>query len=94
MRMTAEADVDAVLRWFHGQRATAAGTRWFWRLVDRLNTLERRPERCAVASESEELDIEIRELLFGKRDGVYRILFKIDNRTVLIDTRGLASAVS
>jgi hypothetical protein len=35
--------------------------------------------RLTAKAESEDLGVEIRELLFGKRRGVYRILFRIDN---------------
>jgi plasmid stabilization system protein ParE len=50
----------------------------------KIDTLERRPDRCSLAAESEDLAVEIREILFGKRRGVYRILFRIDNRIVQI----------
>jgi plasmid stabilization system protein ParE len=80
----AEADVDRVLRWFHEQRVTVAGGRWFARLMAKIDTLEAHPERCGIAVKSEELGVEIRELLFGKRHGVYRILFQIDGKTVHI----------
>ncbi len=86
VRLTAkaEADVDRVLHWFHEERAIAAGERWFSRLMSKVGTLEAHPERCAVAAESEDLGFEIRELLVGKRHGVYRILFQIEGRTVQI----------
>ena len=80
----AEADVDRVLRWFHEQQAAVAGGRWFARLMGKIDTLETHPDRCAIAVESEDVGIEIRELLFGKRHGVYRILFQIDGKTVQI----------
>lgn len=79
-----EADVDGVLRWFHEQQAAVAGGRWFARLMAKIDTLEAHPERCGIADESEELGVEIRELLFGKRHGVYRILFQIEGRIVQI----------
>jgi hypothetical protein len=49
-----------------------------------LDTLEAYPARCAIAAEFEDLGVEIRELLVGKRHGVYRILFQIEGRTVQI----------
>lgn len=52
--------------------------------MNRISTLEMHPKRCPVAPESADLGLEIRELLFGKRQGVYRILFRIERRTVLI----------
>lgn len=80
----AEGDVETVLRWFHEQRATAAGERWFSRLMANIDTLETHPERCALAAEAEDIGLEIREQLFGRRLGVYRILFLIEKRTVHI----------
>jgi hypothetical protein len=43
---------------------------------------ERHPGRCRLAAEANELGFELRDLLFGKRRGVYRILFVVDERTV------------
>ena len=86
VRLTAkaEADVDGVLRWFHEQQAAVAGGRWFARLMAKIDMLETHPERCGIADESNDLGIEIRQLQFGKRHGVYRILFQIEGRTVQI----------
>lgn len=80
----AEADVEAVLKWFSDQRATEAGGRWFTQLMARLDTLEQYPTRCALAPESEELGQEIRELLLGRRRYKYRLLFRIVGNTVQI----------
>ena len=77
----AERDVDSVLRWFHDQRATEAGSRWFAQLMSRLDTLEQHPDRCSLAVESEDVGLEIRELLLGRRRFQYRILFSISART-------------
>lgn len=80
----AEADVDGVLAWFQTQLASAAGTRWFAALWKSIDTLETKPERCALAAEAAELGTEVRELLFGRRRGVYRILFQIREKSVQI----------
>jgi len=40
------------------------------------------PERCPVADESEQLGITLRQLLYGRRRGVYRLLFSIEGETV------------
>ncbi len=77
----AEADVEAVLKWFADQRATDAGGRWFAQLMARLDTLEQHPERCSLAAESADLDEEIRELLVGRRRYKYRLLFQITGKT-------------
>lgn len=49
-------------------------------LIDSLYTLEQFPNRCPMAREAEEAKRDIRCLLFGKRRGVYRILFEIDEK--------------
>ena len=86
VRLTARAeeDVAGVLEWFCEQKATAAGSDWYRRLMSRIDTLESNPEGCSLAAESEDVGGEIRELLFGKRRGQYRILFDIRGRTVNI----------
>lgn len=78
----AERDLESVLRWFADQRAMAAGNKWVSGLMAKLATLETNPNRCPIIDESADVGREIRELLFGKRRGVYRLLFRIDNRTI------------
>ncbi len=80
----AEADVESVLKWFCDQRATEAGGRWYAQLMDKLDTLENHPERCALAAESEDVGQEIREILLGRRRYKYRILFRISGKSVVI----------
>lgn len=80
----ADADVDSILRWFHDQRATEAGRRWFAQLMDRLDTLEQHPDRCPLAAESEDVGLDVRELLVGRRRYKYRILFTVSERNVTI----------
>ena len=80
----AEADVESVLKWFADQRTTNAGGRWFAQLMNKLDTLERQPDRCSLAAESVELGQEIRELLVGRRRYRYRLLFRISGQTVHI----------
>lgn len=78
----AERDLASVLRWFAEQRAMAAGNKWVSALMAKLVTLERNPDRCPIIDESTDVGLEIREILFGKRQGIYRLLFRIDGRTV------------
>ena len=80
----AERDVDQILHWFHEQHATAAGGRWLMQILSTIDTLEKHPERCGLAAEAEELGLELRELLFGKRHGKYRILFIVRKNVVSI----------
>jgi plasmid stabilization system protein ParE len=77
----AEADVAAALAWLN-ERSLAAASRWHAALLATVQTLEDGPERCPLAAEAQDLGIELRELLFGKRPSVYRILFTIEGNTV------------
>ena len=69
-------DLDEAYDWIR-QRAPEAAARWFNGFVDALETLRSFPERCGVAPENEYFEQEIRQLLYGRRGGVYRALFTI-----------------
>lgn len=84
MTEKALADIEIVLLWLKEQGTTSACQRWFSALWKKLDTLESRPERCSLANEAEDISGEIRELYFGKRQGVYRILFEVRDQTVYI----------
>jgi plasmid stabilization system protein ParE len=65
----------------HNPRAAA---RWFNRFVTALEGLSQFPERSPIARESDLTGREIRQLLFGKRQGVRRAFFVIEQQTVRI----------
>jgi plasmid stabilization system protein ParE len=77
----AERDAEEAIRYLQ-QRSRTGAARWHAGLTEALRSLEDQPERCGLAPEAEELGIELRQLLFGKRRGVYRVLFTIDADTV------------
>ncbi len=85
VRITARAlrEIDAALEWV-SRRSRAAAARWHERLMEAVRSLEDHPERCDLAPESEWFEGELRQLLHGKRRGVYRILFEIRGDTVHI----------
>ena len=62
------------------ERAPVRGPEWFEELIDSLYTLELLPNRCPLAREAEEAKRDIRCLLFGKRRGIYRILYEVDEK--------------
>ena len=80
----AEADVAGVLEWFRDQQALAAGGKWYASLMKAIDTLEMHPQRCALAAEAEDVGQEVRELLIGRRRGVYRLLFIVSGKQVEI----------
>ncbi len=80
----AEQDVATVLDWFGEPDALPAARKWFGQLMAAIDTLETMPGRCGVAAESADVGVEIRELLVGKRHGIYRVIFQLEKRTVFI----------
>ncbi|MEO7720006.1 MAG: type II toxin-antitoxin system RelE/ParE family toxin [Capsulimonas sp.] len=56
--------------------------RWLRGLEEAIRSLDAFPTRCPLAPESELFPQEIRQLLYGKNAGVYRILFTVDNQVV------------
>lgn len=78
---SAERDIEGAYLWI-AERDVEAATRWFNRLLDVIETLEIFPERCPLAPESVQLGMEIRQILHGKRQHKYRVLFIVSERTV------------
>ena len=76
---SAKADViriyDSVI-----EQAPIRGPEWFEELIDSLYSLEQLPNRCPMAREAGDAQRSIRCLLFGKRRGVYRILYGVDEK--------------
>src|SRR5437588_9183854 len=64
------------------RRAPISAARWYNRLLDAINSLADNPERCSLAPEDEYFSQEIRNLLYGKRKNVYRIIFTVQGTTV------------
>jgi toxin ParE1/3/4 len=77
----AVADVtDAVNR--ISQQAPQAAANWHARLLARIQKLEESPHSNPLADEAAEVGIELREMLFGKRSGIWRILFTVQGDSV------------
>lgn len=76
-------DLDQACQWIR-ERAPEAAARWFNGFVEALNSLTTSPERCSLAPENDAVEAEIRQLLYGRRSGVYRALFTITENEVRI----------
>jgi plasmid stabilization system protein ParE len=76
-------DLDQATAWA-AQHVPAAAARWLERFHTGLQTLDTNPRRCPLAKENPKVDIELRELHFGKRPNVFRVIFTIDADTVRI----------
>jgi plasmid stabilization system protein ParE len=59
------------------ERAPQTALAWLDRFEVEINTLENFPERCALAPENNLVEAEIRQLIYGRRQGAYRALFTI-----------------
>ena len=79
----AYSQVQEIYLWI-AKRAPQAAARWFARLMKTISTLERFPERCTIAPEGEAFGIKLHQLFYGKRSGIYRMLFVIHHKTVTV----------
>ena len=55
-----------------------AAARWFNKLEEAVYTLERFPRRCPRAPESTRAKRPLRNLLYGRRPYLYRVMYEID----------------
>ena len=81
---SAEREAEAILEWLLDHQAGETGLRWFLNLEQAIQSLSHFPERCSVAPENEQFPFEVRQLLYGRRPHVYRILFTIEQDTVYV----------
>ena len=80
----AQSDIATIYDWLRSQGAGDAGERWFVELRSAIASLANLPSRCPVAPESHDAPTEVRQLLYGRRPHVYRILFAIDDDVVQV----------
>jgi plasmid stabilization system protein ParE len=86
VRQTAQADsdLDAILEWLLAREAGEAGLRWLNGLQESLQSLSESPYRCVIAPENSVFPFEVRQLLYGRKPHVYRVLFTVDKDSVII----------
>jgi plasmid stabilization system protein ParE len=81
---TADAEAMEAFRWY-AERSAAVAERWYAGLNRALANLAEKPARFPVSEEdSEALGCEARILLYGRRRGVFRILYHIRGDTVSV----------
>ena len=84
--VTARASADAVeaFRWF-AEHSPIAAARWYAGLEKAIAKLGQNPERHPIAEdESDQVGFTMRQMLYGRRRGVYLLLFSIDGDTVIL----------
>lgn len=72
----AEAEAEAVFLFIARSDPERAG-RWYSGLLGAIESLAEFPTRCGLAREDEFFPVEVRQLLYGRRQSVYRVLFTI-----------------
>jgi plasmid stabilization system protein ParE len=72
----AEADIATAFSYL-ADRAPEIANAWYRRVLAEMESLAEMPSRCPMAPESDKVAFELRHLLYGKRPGVYRIVFRI-----------------
>lgn len=80
---SAQQDIEEAYLWV-AERAPEAAVRWFNGIYKTIGSLEIFPERCPLAPETDFFQQEIRQILHGRRQHKYRILFTISGRIVHI----------
>ena len=80
----AEREAEEILDWLLAEGAGETGVRWFLDLEDAIASLATLPMRAPLASESVRFPFEVRQLLYGHKPHIYRILFAIEGETVNI----------
>jgi plasmid stabilization system protein ParE len=79
----AKNEIEAAYLWFKIYDASYAD-RWFRGLMDCIATLQEKPRRCSFARENKDFSDEIRQLIYGKANNRYRIVFMLKENFVYI----------
>jgi plasmid stabilization system protein ParE len=72
----AEAEAEAAFLFIARSDPDRAG-RWYAGLLSAIASLAEFPTRCGLARENEFFPVEVRQLLYGRRQSVYRVLFTV-----------------
>ena len=83
VELPAQSDIAKARLWL-AEREPDAADRWFNGIYDTIGSLEVFPERCPLAPECKTLNRRIREILHGRRQHKYRILFTVTENEVHI----------
>ena len=78
----AEQDANTILEWLLSEHARDKGARWFLKLQEAIASLADFPSRCPLAPENDEVPFEMRQLLYGHKPHIYRILFTVESDVV------------
>lgn len=81
----AEQDIHQNTDWWEQHRSEEQAERWYVGIYAAMKSLSSMPARCALAPEAAELDLPVRNLLYGLSSKLtHRVLFSIDGDDVVI----------
>ena len=81
----AKEDIQKAYDWWREKRDAGQAERWYHGIYDAILSLQKNPERCAAARESDLLSQGVRQLNFGiSGKPTHRIVFTIDEKAVII----------
>ncbi|NEQ38116.1 MAG: type II toxin-antitoxin system RelE/ParE family toxin [Okeania sp. SIO3I5] len=78
------AEAEEVYVWIMDRFSPESAQQWFEGLMDAIESLNKSPKRFSLAPENDVFPEEIRQVLYGKGRGMYRILFTISESIVYI----------
>lgn len=80
----ARAGALEAFRWI-ADRSPEAAARWYTGLERAIATLATHPKRHPIAEDdSEQLGVPLRQMLYGRRRGRYRLLFSVEGDIVFL----------
>ena len=72
----AEADITQAYAYL-SERSPQVAAHWYRCVKDAIQSLADLPLRCPVAPEADKLGFPLRQLLYGRQPGIYRIVFRV-----------------
>lgn len=84
--LTGEADQDLRIAYeWYLARSPDAAQRWYDGIMRAVASLERDPQRCALANENERTPVELRQLNYGSgRKITHRVIFAVRPKHVVV----------
>jgi len=79
----ADREIEEAYCWIV-ERSPRGAAGWYNGLMSALRSLRDSPQRCPIAPENDAFREEIRQLLYGRRQHRYRVLFTVHGKTVRI----------
>ena len=80
----AHCDMRGMYSFISRKISPASASKWYYGLLAKIRTLERFPERWPLAYEAADVGFDLRVILYGRRPQIYRVLFEVQNGSVIV----------